>query len=267
MVYTSRPDLIMDYRKFCEYRAKCKKSGRLDLSGETFFFPTTLLPLMTFIIDEKVPVILPEDPNVTSYIVTVTNGSRFGLAQRFKKSYIPLVSLPRDREEANKILQRIYEMHNNGRDCGGENAFKYLIGEIVDNIYEHSEFDTSWVMAQAYGSMRFMDICFFDDGITINGCFKKHGMGFESDCQAIVEAINGASTKGDQRGFGLNTTMRIFTHGIKGQMLIVSGKGCVMFSKTKKRLYSLSKTYELGGTLVSVRIPYPSPEVNIYEYL
>ncbi|RJS92435.1 hypothetical protein CW705_02815 [Candidatus Bathyarchaeota archaeon] len=222
---------------------------------------------MAFIVNENVPVIPPEDPNVTNYLLTVTNSSRFELAQRFKKSYLPLVQLPRERKEANKILQRIYEMHNDGRDCGGENAFKYLIGEIVDNIYEHSEFETSWVMAQAYGSMGFMDICFFDDGITINGCFKKHGMGFKNDCQAIVEAINGASTKGDQRGFGLNTTMRIFTHGIKGQMLIVSGRGCVMFSKTKQQPYDLGKAYQLEGTLVSVRIPYPSPEVDIYAYL
>jgi len=225
------------------------------------------LPLMAFIIEENANVVLPKDPDVARYIKTVTNSSRFALAQWFKKSYLPLVPLPRQRKSANGILQRIYEMHNHGRKCGGENAFKYLIGEIVDNVYEHSEFFNSWVMAQAYASKRFMDICFFDNGITINGCFRKHGIGCKDDCLAISEAINGVSTKGNERGFGLNTTMKIFTYGISGKMFVISGNGGIHFTKSQQQLYKLGEAYELKGTLVSVRIPYPSSEVNIYEYI
>ena len=267
MVYVAHLGLIKDFKKFCKHRSECRRYGVLDLSGETFFYPTTLLPLMAFILEEDVDVIPPEDPDVARYVETVTNGSRFTLSKLFKKSYLPLVPLPHQRKKANVILQRIYEMHDNVRDCGGEDAFKYLIGEIVDNVYEHSEFETSFVMAQTYPFKEFMDICFFDDGITINGCFRKHDIGCKDDCQAISKAINGVSTKGKERGFGLNTTMKIFTHGIRGQMLIISGNGGIQYSKKQQQPYEFEKVYELKGTLVSVRIPYPSPLVNIYEYI
>jgi hypothetical protein len=259
--------LIDDYKQYCRYASECAKNKKLDLSSDTFFFPTTLLPLIVLTHKENIAVLPPDNFSVANYLKTITNGSRFSFAERFNKSYLPLVSLPQQKEDSDRILQRLYQMYNNGRDCGGENAFKYLIGEIADNIYEHSEFSNSLVMAQVYPTKGFMDICFFDDGITIHGCFKKHGMKRRSDCLAIEQAINGASTKDVTRGFGLNTTMKIFTQGIEGQMLIVSGKGAFQLSKRDQQPYDLDRKLKLKGTMVGVRIPYPSSEVNMYEYL
>ncbi|MHA1834086.1 MAG: hypothetical protein ACTSV7_08850 [Candidatus Baldrarchaeia archaeon] len=262
-------DLVKDYIKFCKHREFYLDHRFLDLRSETFFYPTTLLPLFAFVKENKIKSILPpEDRNVANYIDIITDETRFNSARRFGKSYLPLISLPHERKKANKILQRLYDMHNHGRDCGGENAFKYLIGEIVDNIYEHSEFEEALVMAQKYSSMGFTDVCFFDDGITINGSFKKNNIvEFKYDCDAIIKAVNGLSTKGKERGYGLNTTMRIFTEGISGEMFIVSGKGALLYRHRNHYSYKLNDTYELKGTLVSVRIPYPSREVNIYEFL
>lgn len=260
-------DLLNDYAKFCKHRKICDKIGLLNLSDVTFFTPTTLLPLVAYIRNKKPSWIPPSDSSVARYIRTVTNGSRFRLAKLFRKSYLPMVPLPQNSNEANKILERIYEMHNHGQYCGGENAFKYLIGEIVDNVYEHSEFTDSFVIAQKYVQLGFMDVCFFDDGITINGSFRKHGIPFQSDCQAISKALNGASTKGEERGYGLCTTAEIYTKGVDGEMLIVSGKGAVECNNQQHQLYKLGKSYELEGTLVSVRMPYPAQEVDIYEYM
>jgi len=223
--------------------------------------------IVAYMRDKKPRWIPPSDSKVARYIKTVTNGSRFRLAKLFRKSYLPMVPLPHDSNEAMRILERIYELHNHGRYCGGENAFKYLMGEIVDNVYEHSEFTDSFVIAQKYINRGFMDVCFFDNGITINGSFRKHGEPFESDSLAIGEALNGASTKGDERGYGLNTTARIYTEGIAGKILIVSGNGAVECYNQQQQSYQFGKAYQLEGTLVSVRMPYPAKEVNIYDFI
>ena len=108
---------------------------------------------------------------------------------------------------------------------------------------------------------------FFDDGITINGCFKKHGLTGRDDCDAIIEAVNGVSTKSKERGFGLNSTMRIFTNGTAGDMLIISGNGGLLTTKKYRQPYTLAKELELTGTLVGFRIPFMKKVVNIYEFL
>ncbi len=168
--------------------------------------------------------------------------------------------------EATKILESIFRLHGNGKEYGGETVFKYLVSELVDNIYEHSEFENALVMAQRYEKKGIVEICFFDDGVTIAGSFKKQGMIFE-DQQAIVEAVNGLSTKSKERGYGLSSNMTIFTQGMDGEILIVSGLGAIYAGKNRQKLYKLQEIHQLMGTLISIRIPFPAPKVNIYDFL
>lgn len=257
--------MLEGYTKFCNYRKQCAQNGILDLEAESFLYPVTLLPLIVYILRTDPECIMPMTPSVRKYLQTITDTSRFNKSRG--KTYLPLVALPKNKNSANTIMKRLYEMCDYYGECGGENAFKYLIGEIVDNVYEHSEFTNALVMAQRYPKKGFMDVCFFDDGITINGCFKKHGLIGRNDCNAILEATNGVSTKSKERGFGLNSTMRIFTKGTAGEMLIISGKGGLLTTEKNRQPYTLEKVLELTGTLVGFRIPFMRKEVNIYEFL
>ncbi|MHA2432835.1 MAG: hypothetical protein ACXADO_06380 [Candidatus Thorarchaeota archaeon] len=259
---------MTDYSVFCSYRSRFQTNAVLDLSDVTFLRPTTVLPLAALIKKERPKIRYPRDFAVRAYLETVTDSSRFEKNGWNSKSYLPCVPLPNQQDKAESILQWIYRKHDDGKECGGENAFKFLIGELVDNIYEHSEFSSSWVIAQAYKNAGYMDICFFDDGVTINGCFKKHGIECAEDYEAIIKAISGVSTKGQERGYGLSSNMKIFTEGVHGQILIVSGSGGYQNSlKEPHQSYPFGKPYELSGTMISVRIPYPAPVVNIFEYL
>ena len=147
------------YEKFCEYRNECLENGVLDLEDIMFFYPMTLLPLITFIIKEKPDYVLPTNTSVRKYLQIILDGRRFSKSRG--KTYLPLVALPKDKKTVIVILKRLYEMCVYYNECGGENAFKYLIGEIVDNIYEHSEFTNALVMAQRYPTKGFTDVCFF----------------------------------------------------------------------------------------------------------
>ncbi|MBS3058098.1 MAG: ATP-binding protein [Candidatus Diapherotrites archaeon] len=262
------PNQLNNFLTFCNLRNSAIESKSLDLQLSSWFYPTTLLPLGAFIKEkrEQIKYIPPANQNVANYLSLVTGDLK---AENEGKTYIPIINLPPKslESESGKLLGQIFKFYNNGKEYGGENAFKYLISELVDNIYQHSEFKNAFLMAQRYEKKGFMEICFFDDGITISGSFSKHGMVFE-DSDAILEAINGLSTKGKERGFGLGSNLKVFTQGLPGEMLIVSGKGAAFFKANEPtKLYILQDKYKLEGTLISVRIPYPVKEVDIYEFI
>jgi len=262
------PNQLNNFLTFCNLRNSAVESKALDLQLSSWFYPTALLPLGAFIREnrKKIKYVPPANQNVANYISLVIGDLK---VESECKTYIPIISLPpkSSENESGKLLECVFKFHNNGKEYGGENAFKYLISELVDNIYQHSEFRNAFVMAQKYEKKRFMEICFFDDGITISGSFAKKGMIFE-DSEAILQAINGLSTKGSERGFGLGSNLKVFTQGLPGEMLIVSGKGAAFFKANEPtKLYILQDKYKLKGTLISVRIPYPVKEVDIYDFI
>lgn len=264
MVEFQVPEILNNYLLFCNYREECQKSKILNLRDCKWIYPTTLIPLGIFIKENKTKFEYkaPLDHNVSNYISLVTGELKIEYSE--DKSYIPLVALPKDQNQSSNVLECIFRLHHNGDEYGGENAFKYLIEELVDNIYQHSNFTNALVMAQKYEKKNFVEICFFDDGISIPGSFEKRGLKFE-DQEAIAEAVNGFSTKSQERGRGLNSNLRMFTQELNGEVLIVSRSGALFVSKKLQKLYKLRDIHKLKGTLISIRIPYPAPKIDIYQ--
>lgn len=258
------PELLQEYRKFCEIREKSKKSNVIDLSSYSFFYPTSMLLLADFLIDNKSSMkYISPLPGVQNYISTVMEKNYSEGA-----TYVPIIDLPQDKNQANKIIDILQNLHKNGKDYGGRNAFTYLIGELIDNIYQHSEFSNASVMAQRYGKRGFVEITIFDDGISIPTCFEKGGHHFSYDCYAIVDALHGKSTKHDvERGHGLRSLVNLYIEGIGGELLLVSRNSAVYKKKSEEKCYNTEGAYELSGTLVSIRIRYPAPVVDIYDYI
>lgn len=128
-------------------------------------------------------------------------------------------------------------------------------------------------MGQSYNSRAYTEICFFDDGKSIPGVFASHDFHYPSDCEAIIAAINGTSTKKDEgRGMGLGSSVNLLTNGLNGQVLIVSRKGLVYLDGSDKEclmktLYELEESLSHQGTMIAVRIPFPSGKIDPYPYL
>lgn len=260
--------LVESYLRFCAYREKFTREKNIDLEEAKWFYPTTLLPLADFIKEHgDMKCTMPSDKITKNYLSTIMRGSS---PKANALTYCPIVNLPEQEEGAEKALEPLYKYQNNGRYCGGENAFKYLIGELFGNIYEHSCFRHAFVMAQRYPSKRFTEICIFDDGITIPGSFKKSGKPINPDVDAIKSALQGATTKPGERGFGLGTCAAIATEALKGELVVVSGMGIVYFSHgTEPALFDLSssRSLHLHGTLIGLRIPVNEQNVNIMKYV
>ena len=57
--------------------------------------------------------------------------------------------------------------------------------------------------------------------------------------------------------------------GLGGKVLVVSGRGAFEYClvKSEQSLYNLGESlYSLDGTLISIRIPYPTKEVSVYDF-
>lgn len=261
-------DLLNRYLAFCEYRKGLNENGRLDLSDVTFFRPNTLLPLCNLISEKHlrpIQIEYPENDNASSYLITILRGSASG---KTSNSYIPAVSLPKDFKECVGLLQKIYRLQQEDQSiCGGELPYKYVIEEMVDNIYQHSCFTRASVMAQKYPFLGFVELCFCDDGITIPTNYMKYGLKFEP-VDALYQALNGLSTKEEMmRGFGLRTSLRLFVDVLNGEFFIASGAAAIYLTRDYKLGINLTKDNQMNGTLVSLKVPYPSSLIPYDEFI
>ena len=261
----THPSLIAEYSLFLNDLQIFRDSGKIDLSNVSFIYTTRLVLLGNLLVkNPSVSYIPPKDELVARYIYTTLSNPD----TPDNRSYIPLVRLQPEPENRKEKLKRVYDIQNRKETViGGNDAFTYVVGELVDNMYQHAKFKNGFINGQIYPIKEFVDICFLDDGITIQKNFVDSGESLEP-YEAIVEAINGYSTVHEpKRGFGLSTSIRIFTEGLSGEVLVVSGAGAVHLAKDQVQLYALETTEVLEGTLISIRIPYPSPSINIYPYI
>lgn len=260
----STPQIVDEYMKFCKIHLNAVESGVIDLSRYEWFYPTSLLPLWTIKNCDDYEYIPPSNPNVAHYISTVTEST-----YSEESSYVPLQFFPKSHAKPAEIDERITRLCNE-KYFGGKSAFLFLLDEMINNVYQHSEFNNAGVLAQRYESKHFVEISFFDDGISIPGSFEKHNVQFTTDEDAISKAINGTSTKeryGEKRGFGLNTTTKMYTEGGKAEVLLISRNGILYKNKEEcEMIYSMKGSYELKGTLISVRLPYPAAKINVQAY-
>jgi hypothetical protein len=114
--------------------------------------------------------------------------------------------------------------------------------------------------------MKFTEIGIVDNGISIPGSYEDKGFKF-TDIKALEEALNGLSTKSDERCYGLRTSLRLLTEGLEAQCLIVSRGVGLITNKNNTLFYEMEKPNTFNGTLISSRIPYKIRKVNIYDYI
>ena len=113
----------------------------------------------------------------------------------------------------------------------------YIVSELTNNIYEHAfnnhPIDLGINYAQIYPDLNEIDICIFDNGVSIPGNYTEHGVDYLDDCHAIELALsrnstghkNGSNDLLNERGNGIRTIINKLITENKGQALIVSRNG------------------------------------------
>ena len=184
-----------------------------------------------------------------------------------KRSYIPIIKIPKNESELEMQLKKL---NNLAIHCGGTNSLQYFIGELVDNIYQHSIFSTAYIMAQRYQKLHLLEFCILDNGISIPQSYENNGFTIENDKDALDYALKGVSTKrGKERGFGLRTSINLLTKSdMNGTCLIISRRGALCASKQcGKESFEIDEEYIYNGTIISISMPLLETEVKFYDYI
>lgn len=243
------PELVRNYSKYSSLMDASKQTGSVDLSRITWIYPTTFLPLICeFVRDQSLDMKLPEDQKVRDYISTLIQ-RRPG--QDCCATYLPYSTFPVDKKHFDPIMDHICDLAGEVDKTGN---FRYILGELSDNVYQHSKFNFAAATAQKYPSKGFMEFCILDDGITIGGSLRDVGYEYD-DTEAIDQALNGLSSKiSIERGYGLGESIEYFINEQKGEVFIASGNGGLYMSGNEREPLKFILKEKYCGTLISARI-------------
>ncbi len=154
------PGLLLEYIEFCTLREKYVKLGPLELSKQTPINITTFLPLQILIEAHR----NQPGPRVPqAWMPTVQMALDLDTGK---------INIPTHHLGAEEVFSTLMK-NNDSRDYGGDNAFMYMIGEVIDNVYQHSGFSYGCVAAHTSASGEYADLSVFDEGITIRTRFQK----------------------------------------------------------------------------------------------
>ncbi len=270
MIGMPYPPLVNNYIEFCRYRKFYNNDGVVDLSKANWLSTTTLLPLVALIKSNgpQFKYIPPKNFNVRAYFSFITGHPPQGKTD----SFVPII---RSNRLNDTYLDQIYSLiakKESSKSGDIQTPIKYVIGELIANIDEHSKCNDSIFMAQNYSKLKFLEGGFFDNGITIPGSFRDAGLLKEGikDSECIKQATTGTSTKKDGgRGHGLPSTIKILK-AMNGDVFIVSGRGALYLNGTDKYVnedisYDLDEDFALNGTLISFQVHIPIKAVDIYK--
>ncbi len=193
------------------------------------------------------------------------------------KTYIPIINFPTDLKftrERNEILSTVesllsHQVHAQSNITAG---LKYLIGENIDNIIEHSDSERGYIFSQAYPSKKYLDICIADNGISLLGSYCKMKENMYIDHLSAMKAANsGISTKNlpdaENRGYGIKTSKKMLVDGLSGYFVMLSGNALFLKSKSINQFSALPDIATWQGTIVAMRIPYINEGFNYIDFV
>ncbi len=153
------------------------------------------------------------------------------------------------------------------------NTFGFLLGEMLDNIEEHSMARNVYLFAQYWPKTNSCEVCILDDGQGVFESLKKAGRNVKDSEDALRKILEtGLSAKTDfgdiKRATGIkNTRTALVNKEINGEFLIMSGDSIFLDSANQKeRFFKLTK-YFWNGTIIVLRLNRPVSQFNLYDYV
>lgn len=165
--------------------------------------------------------------------------------------------------EVLSLLENDYEVNSNLKQ-----GIFYFLAELVINIVEHAQADRASlkVFKVKKENNDFLEFLITDNGIGIKNSFLRNKFFVKNDKEALKEALEGTSAKGEKtRGFGVRTSKQIVSEGFEGKFLLLSGKAAFYKDKSQKNFLELSSGF--SGTIVDCLISLKNKGINIYNYI
>lgn len=128
------------------------------------------------------------------------------------------------------ILQKIIRRQS-GANHRIMTPLSYLLGELIDNMNEHSYGNYGYIFSQYLKKEGCIDLVLADDGITIFGSYVKAQKYLDeingNEAKALTLANEGRSTKNlpnaENRGYGISSSKKMLVDGLGGSFFMLSG--------------------------------------------
>lgn len=198
------------------------------------------------------------------------------MRQYFNATYLPLCSFAMtdsNKDIFGSVIRTIIEKQTG---INGSTPLSYLISELLDNVFEHSQSKNGYVFSQYLPNEDVINLCIGDLGIGIYQSFKNADLYQEeidgSEACALRLANEGYSTKNrpdaENRGYGISTSKAMLVRGMKGAFFMLSGSAFHRYENNANDYIELGNLFRWNGTIILMRIPTKFPEgFNYIDYL
>lgn len=147
----------------------------------------------------------------------------------------------------------------------------YFLGELTDNINEHSSATEGYVFAQYYPNSNYLDLCICDAGQGILQSYLNNPkFDPKTEAEAVQLALSGKSTKdrAEARGFGITTTRNMLVNGLQGKLFLWSGNTAFLQSVNKEAIVTIADNGNFQGTFIALRLPTIIPgSFDFYKFI
>ena len=151
-----------------------------------------------------------------------------------------------------------------GSKSSFRNALKYLTSELTTNVREHSGVDHYWLLAQYWPSTETCEIAIADIGKGYLESYRGTNYEVNNHHEAIRNAVEGYSSKGwVERGTGIPGTIRLFTEGYGGEIMVYTGDALWHMKERATSRYDVPISWR--GVVLG--LSFKMRNVNIYPYI
>ena len=267
------------------------ESALWDLAGVTFLHPFFLAPLAIYKNTSGKDIeCINMSLRIQSYLNSICFDRMLHFGQEKRedveavmqtytdKTFLPLCSFSMtdsNKDVFGSIMKSVLmKQANIGQK--GSSSLSYLISELLDNIYEHSQSPNGFVFSQYLEKEGMISLCIADTGITIAGSFEKVGLYQKEidgkETEALKLANEGYSTKNrpeaENRGYGISTSKAMLVTGMKGAFFMLSGGAFHRYEDGANDYIGLKDIFRWNGTVILMRIPVVLPDgFNYIDYL
>lgn len=147
------------------------------------------------------------------------------------------------------------------------NGIRYILADLLTNIFEHSESIYAYFTFQNYPILKKMEICVCDVGLGLLETYVQNKNNLKTDfshitthLEAMKSVIGGLSTKSIERGFGVHTSRNMVYQGFNGTFIYQSGNALSINESISK------SNCNIDGVIFSLNIPYDDID-DSFDYI
>lgn len=205
----------------------------------------------------------------------------------YNKTHIPVIHFHPGNQNKQEISQKLNALHakflnllraniiadEHFIELITDNTFGFVLGEMIDNIEEHSNARNIYLLAQYRVKSNSCEVCILDDGDGLLGSLKNAGRDVQDSQEALRKILEtGLSAKteyGDiKRGTGIKyTRLAITNKEINGEFMLMSGNAAFLHTAADGEIFINFKDYSWQGTIVMMKLNKPVSTFNLYHYV